>query len=350
MILKRVTMQNIADACGLSRNTVSKIFNGRGAVPDATRRIVLDKAQELGYPMSAQEVLPKPEPHNQNVAVFTSHIPTDYHFGTVFLPAFAGQLGRSGYTLMMYQLTAQEVEQGRLPDNLSLEQTAGILGIELFDRNYADMLCTLGLPTIFVDAYPGANTALLNFDLVSMENIASTIALTEHVISAGAQRIGFVGDINHCNSFRERWMGFCAALDGANIPLQRELCILGVDGPQYGDQSWLLARLREMPQLPDALICANDFIAVHLMMALKQMGVSIPDQIMLTGFDGTPQSAILEPSLTTVQIPNDDIGRITAGLLLDRIENPGRPYRGTYIKATPIWRESTARRIQRVLP
>ncbi len=347
MALKRVTMQNIADACGLSRNTVSKIFNGRGAVPDATRRIVLDKAHEMGYLSVAENIPPKPELRNQNVAVFTSHMPTDYHFGTFFLPAFAGQLSRAGYTLMMYQLSAEEVRQGSLPENLSLEQTAGILGIELFNRSYADMLCGLGIPTIFVDAYSGANTALLNYDLVSMENLSSTIALTEHVISAGARRIGFAGDIHHCNSFHERWLGFCAALSRADISLHRELCILGADGPQYSDQSWLLARLQEMPQLPDALICANDFIAVHLMMALKQLGVSIPDQIMLTGFDGTPQAAVFEPSLTTVQIPSDDIGRITADILLDRIENPCRPYRSTYIKTTPIWRESTAGKVKR---
>lgn len=344
MAMRRVTMQDIADACGLSRNTVSKIFNGRGAVPDTTRRMVLDKAQELGYHQIAEEIAPKPELRNQNIALFTSHMPTDYHFGAFFVPAFAGQLSRAGYTLMMYELSEENLRQNRLPDHISLEQTAGILGIELFNREYVDMLCALGIPTILVDAYAGANTTLLNYDLVSMENIASTIALTEHVISAGAQRIGFVGDIDHCNSFHERWIGFYTALDRAGIPLNRRMCILDRDGPQYSDSDWLLARIREMPDLPDAFICANDFIAIHLMTTLKQLGISIPDQIMVAGFDGTPQSAVLEPSLTTVQIPSAEIGRIAADILLERIENPDRPFRSTYIKATPIYRNSTARK------
>lgn len=345
MALRRITMQDIADSCGLSRNTVSKIFNGRGTVPEATRRRVLEKAQELGYHQILVEESVQSEPRNQHVVLFTRHMPTDYHFGTIFMPAFAGQLSRAGYTLMMYELSPEDLQLGRLPAQISLEQTAGILGIELFDQNYLKVLCELGLPSIFVDANAGANTSLLEYDMISMENVASTIALTEHVISVGAKWIGFVGDADHCNSFHERWMGFCSALENAGIPLDKGLCILDADGPQYSDPAWLIEQLRKMPALPDALICANDFIAIHLMTALKQMGVAIPGRIMVAGFDGTPQAAVVEPSLTTVQIPSADIGRLAADMLLERIENPDRPYRCTYIKSTPIWRDSTAKKL-----
>lgn len=345
MALRRITMQDIADSCGLSRNTVSKIFNGRGDVPETTRRRVLEKAEELGYRQILREETERPELRNRHVALFTRRIPTDYHFGTSFVPAFAGQLSRAEYTLMMYELSPEDLQQGRLPAQISLEQTAGILGIELFDRDYLKMLCGLGLPSIFVDAYAGADTALLEYDMISMENIASTIALTEHVISAGAKRVGFVGDADHCNSFHERWVGFCSAISSRGIPLDKELCILERDGPQYSDHAWLLERLRRMRSLPDALICANDFIAIHLMTVLKQMGVAIPGRVMIAGFDGTPQSAVVEPSLTTVQIPSADIGRLAADMLLERIENPDRPFRSTYIKSTPIWRSSTARKL-----
>lgn len=344
MAVRRVTMQDIADACGLSRNTVSKIFNGRGAVPEATRRMVLEKAQAMGYHQLPEEGLARPEPRRQNVALFTGHMPTDYHFGTFFLPAFAGQLSRAGYTLTVYQLSRPELEQCRLPEHFSQEQTAGILGIELFSRDYVDMLCALELPVILVDAYAGANTTLLKYDLVSMENIASTIALTEQVLAAGARRIGFVGDAGHCNSFHERWLGFCNAMDAAGIPVDRTQCILDPDGPAYSDPAWLAARLRQMPELPDALVCANDFIAIHIMMALKQLAVPIPERVMVTGFDGSPQSSVLEPSLTTVQIPSADIGRIAADILLERIEIPGRPFCTTYVKATPVWRGSTGKK------
>ena len=341
MAVRRVTMQDIADACGLSRNTVSKIFNGRGAVPEATRRMVLEQAQALGYHQLPEEPA-NPDSRRQNIALFTSHMPSDYHFGTFFVPAFAGQLSRAGYTLMMVELSAEDLRLHRLPAHLSLDQIAGVLGIELFDREYLDMLCGLGLPAIFVDAYSGANTALLNYDLISMENTASTIALTKHIISTGARHIGFIGDADHCNSFHERWDGFVSALADTNLTLDRSLCILDSDGPQYSDPIWIMRRLQRMSRLPDALICANDFIALHLMTALKQMGVSIPDQVMVAGFDGTPQSAVVEPPLSTVQIPSTDIGRLAADMLLARIGNPDRAYCTTYVKTTPVLRASTS--------
>ena len=344
MAMKRVTMQDIANACGLSRNTVSKIFNGRGAVPEATRQTVLRKAQELGYHQIPEEEPVRAEPRSQNIALLTNRMPADYHFGTFFVPAFAGQLSRAGYTLMMYEIAPDELRGKTLPAHMSLEQTAGIMVIELFDREYLDMLCDLGVPTISIDAYYGANTSPMRCDIISMENTASTFALTNHIISSGARRLGFVGDVEHCNSFHERWTGFCLALCGAGLPLERELCILDSDDAPYGDPEWLLSRLQKMPVMPDAFVCANDYLALCTMTTLKRHGVLIPNEVMVAGFDGTPQSSIVEPALTTAWIPSNDIGRMAADMLLARIENPDRPFQSTYVKTTPLWRDSTARK------
>lgn len=345
MAFRRVTMQDVANACGLSRNTVSKIFNNRGSVPKSTRQLVLKKAQEMGYLPFLDGESSKPETQNQNIVLLTCHMPTDYHFGTFFIPGFAGRLSQAGYSsLMMYELSKEELRQCSLPAQINLEQTAGILGIEMFDNKYFDMLCALGVPTVFVDGYYGVATSVMKCDWIFMENLAGTIALVSHVISQGARRIGFVGDPEHCNSFHERWDGFCSALSQAGIHLDKALCILERDGSLYKDPSWLCEKLRQMPQLPDAFICANDFIAIQLMAAVKQLGLLIPEQIMIAGFDGSPYSASVEPSLSTVQIPGSEIGRIAAEMMLDRIKNPGRPFCCTYVKTTPLFRNSTNRR------
>jgi LacI family transcriptional regulator len=96
-----------------------------------------------------------------------------------------------------------------------------------------------------------------------------------------------------------------------------------------------------MPSLPDAFICANDYLAVPLMLALKKRGLSVPEDIMVTGFDGIPQSAYTDPPLTTVRIHGTEIGRLAAELLLNRIHTPAFPYSWTRVRSTPIWREST---------
>ena len=77
------------------------------------------------------------------------------------------------------------------------------------------------------------------------------------------------------------------------------------------------------------------------MQALKKKGLSIPGDIMVAGFDGTAQSAFTDPPLTTVKIQGTEIGRLAAGLLLNRIRIPSFPYSWIHVKSTPIWREST---------
>ena len=341
MAVRRVTMQDIADACGLSRNTVSKIFNNRGSVPQATQELVLKKAQELGYIQPPPAVSPRPA--GSTIVLLTSHMPSDFHFGTFFIPAFADQLSRVGYTLMMCEVTPAERKARRLPAHVALERTAGLLTIELFDREYLNMLCDLDRPVILVDGYYGANVEPLRCDTISMENIPSMVSITGHILAAGAKRVGFVGDIRHCNSFQERWQGFCIAMEQAGLAVDPACCILDSDGDLYGDLRWLEEKFRAMPALPEAFVCANDFLALKVLSALKRRGVRVPEQVMVSGFDGTPQSAIVDPSLTTAQIPSAEIGRLAADLLLARIENPDSPLQRTYVKTTPVWRKSTDR-------
>ena len=341
MAVKRVTIQDIADACGLSRNTVSKVFNGRGAVPESTKKLVMQKAQELGYGMFPEEQPPMPQRSRQNIALLTQQKLLSHNFGAYFLTSFTDQVSRSGYTMKIYEVSLQEIADRKLPPHLLLEDTAGFLGIELFDKGYQDMICSLGLPCVFVDGHAGMMGSLINCDYISMENYASSIALTKRVISAGAKLVGFVGDRNHCSSFNMRWLGCRTAMEEAGLPFTDEFSILAEDGPQYGDPNWLLSQINEMPSVPEAFVCANDFLAIHLMTALKRKGLSIPEDVMVTGFDGSPEAAVVEPALTTAAIPSTDIGRSAAIMLLSRIDTPERPYCCVYYKTTPIFRAST---------
>ena len=342
MAFKRVTMQDIADACGLSRNTVSKVFNERGGVPEATRLAVLAKARALGYIPGAQHVsVNLPAEHARNIALLACNLPSDFHFCNFFIPAFAERISSFGYTFTVVKITPEELERRVLPAHLSLERTAGLLAIEVFDRAYMDMMCGLGLPTIFVDAWSGAFRSLLRCDVISMENVAGIMAVTDHVISKGARRLGFYGDITHCNSFLERWLGFRMALEQAGLPLDMDMCVIEKNIAAYTDVQWAGDRLRRMKALPDAFICANDYLAIRLMTALKQMGRRIPEDIMITGFDGQPQAAVVDPALTTVQIPSEEIGRLAAQIMLGRIQSPNHPYVFSHVRTTPVFRAST---------
>ena len=134
MAIRRVTISDIADACGLSRNTVSKVFNGRGSVPEATKRLVLLKAQELGYGSFSERVLPLADETRRNVALLTQHKLLTHSFGSFFLTSFTNQISRMGYTMKLYEISEEEIAAKKMPPHLLLEETAGFLGIELFAK------------------------------------------------------------------------------------------------------------------------------------------------------------------------------------------------------------------------
>ena len=96
-----------------------------------------------------------------------------------------------------------------------------------------------------------------------------------------------------------------------------------------------------MPSLPDAFVCANDYLAFHLLRALKKRKIAVPEEVMVTGFDGADQSSFSDPPLTTVRICSAEIGRIAADVLLFRIADPSIPFTWTRVRSTPVWREST---------
>ena len=340
MALKRVTMQDIADACGLSRNTVSKIFNGRGAVPEATQKMVLSKAKELGYGQIPEESSANGKERSRNIALLTQHKLLSHNFGAFFITRFTDAICRLGYTMKMYEVSPDELREKRLPPHLKLEETAAVLCIELFDSKYLEMVSSLGLPCVFVDGNANASKDPMRCDVISMENYSAVIRMTKQMIRAGAKRIGFVGDKDHCNSFSERWLGYRVALIDEGLPLDSTLCILEPDSDNYGDAEWLVERLRAMPFIPDGFVCANDYLAIHLMTALMKMELSIPADIMISGFDGSMEAALVDPPLATAQIPSVEIGRLAASILSERIRSPGGLFCWTNVKTTPIWGKS----------
>ena len=93
--------------------------------------------------------------------------------------------------------------------------------------------------------------------------------------------------------------------------------------------------------MPDLFFCANDFLAMSVLKALRLLGKDAPTDVKLCGFDDAPEAALLEPSLTTVKIHSSSMGYTAAEILLSRIANPLMPYKKTYIETDVIYRDST---------
>lgn len=340
----KVTIQDIANELGISRNTVSKAFNNTGILADTTRNKIIKKAIEMGYKqfsfMPPTMPLEKAE-SNREITLLTCTMPNSSHFGSHLLDTFQEKISKAGYRLSIYMVRQNDINSMNLPNNFSLDNTDGIICIEMFHAQYSKMICDLNKPTLFVDSTADMPPSWLNADTLLMENHDSIYNVTKEMISRGYSNIGFAGDIHHCRSFYERWLGYCSALRETGISYTADNCILSVQDTEFSNPQKMAQTISQLKMLPKVLICANDFVAIDIMRGLKLLNITIPQTLLLTGFDDSTESRIVEPHLTTVAIPSASMGYIAGDLLLSRIADTSLPYRTLYTRTNIIYRSST---------
>lgn len=340
----RVTAQDIADELGLSRNTVSKAFNGTGSISDETKERILKKAIELGYKQYAymdSKPLNDQISKAKEIALLTCSMPNTSHFGFNLLSTFEAVISKSGYRLAMYMVREDDINAMNLPINFNPDTISGLVCIEMFSESYNQLICNLGLPTLFIDTCVINPSSPLKADILLMESYNSVYSITKTLIDNNYLKIGFLGDKNHCLSFYERWLGYKNALIDYNLSYSEDFCILDKDSAPYSESDWLCKRIKGLQQLPQAFICSNDYQAINAIKAIKRLGLSVPEDILIIGFDDSPESKIIEPHLTTVHIPNSEMGAIAANQLLYRIQAPESPFSTIHVQ-TQIKKRSSS--------
>lgn len=190
----RVTIQDIADALGVSRNTVSKAINNTGLLADATRERVLKKAVEMGYKQFSYvniygsgkaEVSLPPETDKREISLFTSSFIGNSHFASTMLDKFQRELSGLGYGFTMHRLQEHEIENLSLPSSYNEERTAGIICVEMFNKDYCHMLCKLDTPTLFVDTPVADLNHPLKSDCLYMDNQTNIGCFVSEMIRRG---------------------------------------------------------------------------------------------------------------------------------------------------------------------
>ncbi|MCI5511078.1 MAG: LacI family DNA-binding transcriptional regulator [Eubacterium sp.] len=351
----RVTIQDIADALGISRNTVSKAINNTGVLADATREKVLKKAKEMGYKQFSYETftdnnkpslsISTPKERNE-IALLTTIFLSNSHFSSTLLDKFQRELSRLGYSLTMHRILPEELDRLVLPSSFIKERIAGIVCIELFDHEYAKSICDLGMPVLFIDSPIPVPDEPLEADKLYMDNCSNIFLFVKEMVRRGKTKIGFIGEYLHCYSFFERYMGYRDSMYLMGLPCPDEYCIIknkeGIRNPSPSDyQEYLTECIQKLEQLPDVFICANDFVALDTMHVLKKLGYSVPGDVYLCGFDDSPESKVATPSLTTIHIHSQIMGFSAVHLLMSRINEPSLNYRTVHTETSLIYREST---------
>ena len=344
---QKVTIQDIADALGISRNTVSKAINNSEGLADSTREKILQKAVEMGYKqfsyvqnvaeltkISGQSAADSQPTFKGEIALFSSIFINTSHFASLMLDRLQRELLHLGYTLNSHRVDTENLQNKTLPVTFIKERVSGIICLEMFDWDYDEMLCGLDIPTLFVDGPCKNNGKTLPSDQLLMDNTSGISLLVSEMLNSGKNRIGFIGNYEHCESFFERYMAFRGIMLLKGIPVNENWII------KENYEEIIAPYLENMKELPDLFICANDFVASDVMQVLRRLDMSVPENVMIAGFDDSPESRLLKPSLTTVHIHTQIMAYSAAQLLIQRIEEPSLDFRTVYTETELIWRGS----------
>lgn len=346
---KKVTMQQIADQLGVSKFVVSKALSGKGGVSEATRERVIQAASQLGYftqPRGYGQSRKAPEPQpaasgRQSVLVLMPNVrfqtPESLYWGRI-LNGVTETLERSGLGVVI--LSDQRLDA--VTSILNPDGFLGLIGIGQISTPLLLEVHRIGLPTVLVDH----EDPLIPADTVFAGNVDASMRLTSHLIGCGHRNLHFIGSTGFSSSFRDRWNGFRNALEEQGLPVQDAgdpmNALRGIDGADYEPElrQWL-AKRRKQRTLPTALVCANDDVALVALRNLEPLGIRVPEDISLVGFDhiheaGSPSS----PALTTVHVPKEAMGRRAALRLIERARDPKAPLEKILIASELVLRGS----------
>lgn len=349
--MKKVTMQNIADALNISRVTVWKVFNGQEGVSDALRLEVLKKAAELGYrkkgslitpeasmpstckgsscAASGPDIVSSREVFVSTVSVVVSR-PDSSQFWMNIIHQAAKELAKNGINLMYTYLPSRLQPGYSLPPALTDGQIQGIIVLNIYDSGMFKLLNALPLPKVFLDMVTDIPDDALTGDLVLSEGKNTIYKLTSHLLQRGRKRIGFIGDIQYARTNLERYYGFEKAMKEQGNGLEKAFCLTSsICIDRYAEVIYdFLSSLKEMP---DAFICVSDYVAGFLLPYLYEHNLRIPEDIAVTGFDGTPESPDFSGYLTTVNVDTRALGKRLARQLLYRMAYPSFPNEVIYM-------------------
>lgn len=347
----KCTIKQLAEELNLSRNTVAKALKNSNEVSSKTKQRVLNKARELNYNNINKELFSESgdvtSPSNVNngsILFLTKTYAPDSEFWTAVLTGIESILSNAHYHLVIGIMSESDLKKMDFPTALKDPSIKGIILVEICDGAICNALLQYNLPIITVDLPKDYNPVLDMIDIVTMENKKNIHRIVNYLISKGAERFAFVGDIYSANvgrGFQERFDALQECLSDNHLELDRKHCLLTETSDEFQDFQTVVKKLQKMASVPDVFICGNDRTAIQLIYALQFLGYQIPKDVSVVGFDDIPASERITPSLTTIQTPKKYLGIAAARQMLEQIQYPNSPHSYMKYETKLIIRDST---------
>ncbi|TDH27346.1 LacI family transcriptional regulator [Segetibacter sp. 3557_3] len=311
---KEITIYDLADKLRISSATVSRALKDDPVVSKKTRLKIAELAEEMGYRTNhfARNLRSK---KTNTIGVIIPRI--NSHFMSSVISGIEKVANQSGYNLIISQSgesVEKEIANAKTMFNSRVDGLLVSLAYDTTNINHFDVFFKNNVPIIFYDRIPQQRESTN----VIIDNQRRGYEATQHLIEQGCKRIVHVTALLRRNVYLDRFMGYKQALADNDIPFKEEYLIINDLSKQGGAEAAKV--IMQMNPLPDAVFVANDDCAVGCMLAMKEAGIRIPEQIAFVGFNNDPVASVVEPHLTTVNYPGYDIGEAAAQNLIDHLK------------------------------
>jgi LacI family transcriptional regulator len=314
----RVTIRDVAAQAGVSVATVSKVINGRYGVAADTMARVNAVINDLGY--QASLVAQSLRNHHTNViGILVADLEP---FSAELLKGAADAIRGSGFEMVVYSAG------GLADDHVGwerryLSRLSGTLidGAVLVTPTVVDV--NYGAPIVAIDPHTGQS----GLPTIDSDNLRGGQLATAHLLGLGHRRIAMLSGRPDLESSRLREQGYRQAMAAAGVPVSEDLVLVGGYDAQASAECTRALLTSNDP--PTAIFAANDVSAIAAIQAAVGLGLRVPADLSVVGFDNIPESALCTPPLTTVNQPIRQMGERSIQLLL-------RLMRGDHVEATHI--------------
>lgn len=325
-----VTIKDIANRLGIAISTVSKGLNGANDISPETTRLILDTAVEMGYVSKRMR-----KSTNRKVCILIDGITYDNidQFGYDIVMGFKRSAARRHWDVHVIPTNHTLQNQEKFDSYMLKHEYSGafLLGFNLHD-SFIEQLHKTTVPTVLFDNFIEDNIHVGYVGTDSFEGIHQAI---HHLKKLGHQSIAFLNGTPNSRIAEQRHQAFVQSMTEYNLPIVEELIAYG-----YYDFNCAKEYVpRFIQHNATAILCASDIIASGVIQEVHKLGLKVPDDISVIGYDDLPIATALTPKLTTIRQDRIDLGK-SAFLLLDGLIN-NVSISKLLLRAKLIEREST---------
>ncbi len=335
---RRPSIEDIARAAGVANSTVSRALRDSPLISSDVRSAIQRLADEMGYtPNGIAQSLQNQRTNTIGLVVTSIGDP---FFADVARGVEQGARS-AGLSVFLSTSHSDPAQEMAVIETFQRRRVDGIIVADSqISSNHVQRLLRANVPTVLINSQTEEQTNLLHS--VTADDYNGMRMATDYLIQLGHKEIGYIGVGNRPLSNRRRRAGYSDTLRAAGIaPNEAWIAIAPAEYARNEDDvvagQALAARLLDAGVR--AIVCYNDMVAVGVLLACRQRGVEVPEQVSVVGFDDIALAQYVTPPLTTVRQPQTELGRTAMHMLLDLLDN--RPVQDYSIETTLIVRDST---------